>query len=85
MKFNRTYLTQLIQEEMANLGEDEGFERASDVTQDEAKEVILNNTPVGTQDTLDLTRGLVRLIEDPEASERDGYQLIIDFFNNDEE
>jgi hypothetical protein len=84
MKISKAYLKKLIQEEVSHLGEDEGFERASDTTQDKAKTAILDNTPLGTQDTLDLIYELIQLIEDPDASERDGHQLVVDFFPGEE-
>ena len=82
MKISTSYLKKLIQEEIANLGEDEGFERAANTTKDEAYDNILDNTPLGTQDTLDLTWQLIKLIENPEASERDGYQVVVDYFSD---
>ena len=85
MKISTSYLKKLIQEEVANLGEDEGFERAATTTKDHAHDVITANAPIAMEDALTLVWELVKLIEDPETSERDGYQVIIDYFGDEED
>ena len=85
MKISTSYLKKLILEEMSHLGEDEGYDRAANTTKDEAYDNISDNAPIGSQDALELIWQLIKLIEDPDTSERDGYQVVIDYFSDGKE